>query len=259
MYSWKERLADWWHRVTGRWELTREALVHILMSVFIALVLTGIILAIAMSGIRADINHQADYFDDRLGATRQSLNDSLATTQQSLRADYDGFGANVTQQLDDWWDAVDTIMTSLHEDTVIMQGKLDQLEADLASVSFNESAAYVAGAFPDYSLYVWSLPGGNFTANVHLHYSPGIGGSSNYTAALDYFCTATDWTGEAVPSYVCQPSFNGTAWVITDIWFNVGTFILRQNREIILPVPCVGLNTTWVPALVYADVFRLSG
>jgi hypothetical protein len=26
MYSWKDRIKDWWYRVSERWELRREAL-----------------------------------------------------------------------------------------------------------------------------------------------------------------------------------------------------------------------------------------
>ena len=240
MYSWKERLADWWHRVTERWELRREVYVHIGIAVVIALAFTGIILGVTASRWNTDMDFQADYFGSLLAATRDQ--------QQS---GYDQFQANVTEQLDDWGNEIQNDLQAL---IGAMQAELDQLQSDLGSLT----AAYLTGEYGNYSVHVRALVGGNFTANVHLQYSPGIGNSTDYTAALDYFSASVNWTMGGVPSYVCSPTFNGTAWVITDLWFNIGSFTLQPDGLSILPVTCTGLNTTWVPDLAYVDVFRLS-
>ncbi|MCK4714239.1 MAG: hypothetical protein KAT35_01585, partial [Candidatus Aenigmarchaeota archaeon] len=230
--------------------LSREVWVHIGISVGIALALVGIILGPVISCVNADIRDQATHFDKLVDGQADYFNDAVAATREGLRAEYDSFQGNMTQQ----WDVIDYTLASFDERLTIMQAELDQLQ----SGSWNEASAHMAGEYPNYTLHMRSMIGGNFTANVHLHYVPGMGNSSNYTAALDYFCTAVDWTMEDVPSYVCQPAFNGTAWVITDIWFNVGLFELGQDQDAALPVSCVGLNSTWVPTLVYVDVFRLS-
>lgn len=239
MYSWKERLADWWHRVTERWELRKEVYVHIGIAVVIALALTGIILGATIPGMKAGISQQSEQFAQ-----------DMADIIDQMQSDYDDFQANMTEQLDDIGDEIHNDLQAL---IGAMQAELDQLQSDLGSLT----AAYLTGEYGNYSVHVKALVGGNFTANVHLQYSPGIGNSTDYTAALDYFSASVNWTIGGVPSYVCSPTFNGTAWVITDVWFNIGSFTLHPDGVSILPVACTGLNTTWVPDLAYVDVFRL--
>lgn len=240
MYSWKERLADWWHRVTERWGITREVWVHILMSCGIIMVVVAIILGISIGGMKADIRQQSEQFAQ-----------DLAGIIGQQQAGYDQFQANMTEQLDDMGGEIQNDLQAL---IGAMQAELDQLQSDLGSLT----AAYLTGEYGNYSVHVKALVGGNFTVNVHLQYSPGKGNSTDYAAALDYFYTSVNWTMGGVPSYVCSPTFNGTAWVITDVWFNIGSFALHPDGVSILPVACTGLNTTWVPDLAYVDVFRLS-
>lgn len=242
MYSWKERLSDWWNEVKDRLELTKPVLIHMCLVLSITFLITGVILGIMGGSISRDIKDQADQFASNLTA----ISDQVQASQ-------DEFEAAMTQQFEDWQDGIDNNLAGFYDLIGILQSELDQLQSDLGSLTL----PYLAGEFGNYSLHVKAVTGGNFTANVHLHYSSGIGNSTGYAAALDYFYAGVNWTMEGVPSYVCQPAFNGIAWGITDVWFNIGSFVLMPGGESILPVACTGLNTTWVPDRAYVEVFRL--
>ena len=242
MYTWKEKLADWWARVKDRWDLNPGLLRAVLMSAGVTAILLAIMAGIIVTGLKADIRQQGEQFTT-----------DLADASGQLQADNEDFQANVTEQLG----------LGLADYQTLLQGVQDELaglQLDLGGWVFADLTAH-PGPLPEdwgsYLAHMTSPSGGTYTANVHLHYSPGIGNSTNYTAALDYFYSGINWTTPGVPGYVCNPSFNGTAWGITEVWFNIGTFTLMPGEMVVQPVACVGLNATWMPDQAYMEVFRL--
>jgi hypothetical protein len=203
MYSWKDRIKDWWYRVSERWELRREVWVHIGIAVVIALGLTGIILGATVSRWNADMDFQSEYFMDNLAAHRAQV-----------QADYAQFQVNMEEVAEDF-------RAYLDEQLALYQGQITSLEATMGQLRTalddlsNDGFPYVSGTWGNYTLHMMSMSGGNFTANVHM-----LAG-------------------------------NNTAWM------NMGVFQLVPGEELVVPVDHTGLNITWIPVLVYAEVFRI--
>ena len=208
MYSWKERLADWWNRISERWELRREVWVHILMSCGITLIVVAIILGISLGMMKAGIRQQEEQF-------AQDLVDII----NQLEVDYDQFQVGMEEVAEDFRAYLDEQLAQWQGKITTLETETAQLRSAMDDLAYSDAFPYVAGTFGDYTLHMKSMTGGNFTANVHLLQAAG-----NSTAA----------------------------------WFNVGHFELVPGEELALAVNCTGLNITWVPALVYAEVFRLS-
>ena len=246
MYSWKERIADWWHRTTEGLELTKAAWVQICVAVGLAALVFGIIIGISIPGIRADIARQADELASNLTA--------MAGQGQAAR---DELEASIADELSDLWNALDTNLTEFGRRMADMGTDWDELQALLGSLNRTESSAYLAGTFGNYTLHVKSLTGGNFTANVHLAYAPAVGNATSYADALGWFHSGINWTVLGVPSYICGVTFNGTAWGISEVGFNVGIIPLVADEWAEFNITCAGLNSTWEPSFGYAEVHRI--
>lgn len=244
MYTWKERLIDWWHRVAEGLELTKGEWVCICVMAALSILMSGIVMGMIIPGIRADIARQADDFAGNLTA--------LTSQGQAAR---DQLEASMTGEISDLWNALDTNLTEFGRRMGDTRTDLDGVRALVDSLNRTEPSAYLAGAFGNYTLHVMSLTGGNFTANVHLAYSPGVGNMTECTAALGYFYAGVNWTSDFVPAYVCSPSFNGTGWGISEVWFNIGAFPLVAEEWAAFNITCAGLNITWEPDFAYAEVF----
>jgi len=246
MYTWKERLADWWARISVRWDLTREVWMHIGISAGIALALTGIILAIVLPGVRADINEQVGQF-----AT------NITAMQADWESHHDELQLDVEADLDDQWQYIGQTLGQ-HGDTIAaLSGQLDGMQGQVDNLDTNELSINLTGAFPGYVLHARSAHDGVYAATFHLCYpGGGIGNSTNYTAVLDYFYTGINWTVPVLPNYVCQPAFNGTVWKIVDVWFQIEPFELVSGAVLELPINCPGLNSTWTVDYAYVQLFR---
>lgn len=241
MYTWKEKLADWWARVKDRWDLNPGLLRAVAMSAGVTFILLAIMAGIIVSGLKADIRQQGDQFTT-----------DLADATGQLQADNEDFQANVTEQLDLGMADLQALLQGVQDELAQLQSGLDGLV-----LAYLVEPLGVVPEWGNYMAHMKAPAGGTYTANVHLQYSPGVGNSTNYTAALDYFYTGINWTVPGVPSYVCTPTFNGVAWVTTEVWFSIGTFTLMPGMEVVQPVSCVGLNSTWVPGHAYVKLFRL--
>jgi hypothetical protein len=237
----KGKISEWWQVTTQ----TRPTLAYVGLSVVLALAITGIILAIAIPGAKGDAMAYA-----RQQST-QAMNNMTATRVQ-LQADFDVFRAALNEQVTE---ALDGMGSSVYQATAAvaaMSADLASLWATVAGLNQTAMSSYLSGSFGNYTIHAWSGAGGNFTGNVHLVYSPG-----KDIAALDDLVAGINWTAE-VPAYKPAFTFNGTDWVVAELWFNVGVLQLQPGDQAIFPVSCIGLNEAWQPTLAYVDVFSLA-
>jgi hypothetical protein len=242
----KQRISEWWQMATQ----TRPTLAYVGLSVVIVLVITGIILGIAIPGAKVDAMAYARQ------QAAQAVNNVTATRVQ-LQADFGVFQAALQQQVDGQLNAMGSQVNQTQADMIAMSGQLAGLQSALAVLNQTLLSSFLAGSFGNYTIQAWSGPGGNFTANVHLVYSPGLGNLTDHAAALDYFNASVNWSMESVPAYVPAITFNGTVWAVSEVWFNVGVLQLQPGVQSIFPVSCIGLNETWNPTFAYVDAFSL--
>lgn len=190
--------------------------------------------------------------------TVTTVTDSVGT--KASQAALDALDEKVTNAVGD--QAAD--ISDLDERTGIAEVKLTQARTDITTIQgeiagvLNSSlVATLAGTFGNYTLSVKSDEAGDFMAKVHLVYQPSVGNATSYTDALDDFYASVNWTVNAmVPQYVVVPSFNGTAWDITEVWWNVGTVELTAGTEVALNITCAGLDSAWEPDCIYVEVYK---
>ena len=221
-YGIKDRVVDLARNIAERLSLTKESLIHIGLAVVLAI---GISASIAV-GVSPDARAIMDdlYW---LSQTDEEILDALGGLDADTASAIGGINSTVLSQV-----------ASIDDLTLLLNG----LQADFNNLVCSPPNAHLEGSFRDYTLYVKSNEAGEFTANVHLVYSPPIsaGNATNYTAAVDYFYAGINWT---LASYLYIPtvSFNGTAWGIYQISFNIGTFALDAHIESMIDIKCEGL------------------
>jgi len=132
---------------------------------------------------------------------------------------------------------------------------LEQLQDDLARISDGPPTAWLTGTFGDYTLHTRSNEGGNFTANIYLRYDAPVAlNATSYSEAMDEFYADVDWDDEDVRAYVPILIHNGTAWFVTAIHFNVGTFVLEAGVVREVAVVYGGLEG-YEPDWAYVEIY----
>lgn len=232
MYSWKDRLIDWANQ--------RGAWTHFLVAVGAALVITAIILAAAMPS-KSAVNANADCIGE-LQSTLGIVVDALGTkaSKTGLQELTDALGIQAGD------------ISLLGNRVRNTETRLNTVEGDLAELTCTPPEAHLTGTFGEYTLHIKSSEAGNFTADVHLIYSPPLwidGGNTTVEEILAGFTTSSGWVTPTV-------SYNGTVWAVTGVGFNIGTFELAADTETTIPVTCTGLNSTWEPTFAYVEVHR---
>lgn len=250
MYSWKDKLRDWANQ--------RGAWTHILIGAGIAIVIIAIILAVAMPSKGVVDTNKVDI--GRVKTTMTTVVDGL--TKKASQAELDSFSENVTNKFNNQARTINGLSTRMgnaENKLNVAREDITTIQGDLTELACTPPEGYLTGTFGNYTLHAKSNESGNFTANVHLLYSLGVGDAANYTAALDGFYAGVNWSVNAtIPSYVPIAAFNRTAWGINEIWWNVGVFELVANNETAIPVTCAGLNSTWDPSYAYVEVWPVN-
>lgn len=234
----KEKIMDALREFSYRYELTREAWVRIGIAAGITILITGIIiLASSPSGAIA-----------RLDDAVSDINNTLEGGPFATDADLD----NISNQVAYHGGNISWLDTR----TCNVENQVALVRADVEHIICSSPDAHLQGAALECILYVKSSHSGDYTANVHLVYSPPMaaGNATNYTAAVDYFYASINWT-VANYSYVPTFSFSGSTWGILDVWFNIGSFELTAYTEEAINIRCLGLNIT--PAFSYVEVYKI--
>ena len=233
------------------WANQRGAWTHILMGAGIAVLILIIAMASCVPSKGLVRTNSADIAE--MQGTVDVNTNSLGT--KASQAALDALESDVTDAMGD--QAAD--LSELDERTAIAETKLAQARTDIATIQGQIDAvinsplsATLAGTFGNYTLSVKSDEAGNFTAKVHLGYSPPMwvdGGNTTIEEVLAEFSSCFDWVTPNV-------AYNGTAWAANEIIFSVGTFELGTDTEKTLDITCAGLNSTWTPSYVYVEVYK---
>ena len=232
-YGIKDRVVDLARNIAERLSLTKESLIHIGLAVVLAI---GISASIAV-GVSPDARAIMDdlYW---LSQTDEEILDALGGLDADTASAIGGINSTVLSQV-----------ASIDDLTFLLNG----LQADFNNLVCSPPNAHLEGSFRDYTLYVKSNEAGQFTANVHLVYSPPIsaGNATNYTAAVDCFYSGINWT-LANYLYIPTVSFNGTAWGIPKVSFSIATFTLEAHTRHTVDITVAGLSPK--PEFIYVEV-----
>lgn len=254
MYSWKDRLIDWAN--------TKGAWTHILLAVGIALFITTIILAAAMPSKGAVRANAVDIGE--LQTTTSTISGQLSA--KASQADLDNWLQDINATLGIQAGDTNSIGNRISDVEAKVEAKLDAIEGcivainnSLAELTCSPLEAYLTGAFGDYALHAISGEAGNFTANVHLVYPAPVyvGNTTSYDETVSAFYAGINFA-ELPPTYIPTITFNGTAWGISEVWWNIGTFELAVNTEKAISITCAGLNIAWKPSFAYVEVWPIS-
>jgi len=253
MYSFKDSLIDWANQ-KGAWT-------RILVAAGIALLVTAIILAAAMPGKGAVNTNKVDI--GGLKTTMVAVVDSLDT--KASQAELENLSQDVTDTLDDQAGDISGLQTRVgNAESGINEAKtnINAIRNGLKELSNSPPEAYLTGVFENYTLHTKSSEAGIFTANVHLVYLAPIyvGNTTTHDETMSAFYGSINFTASTTtPAYVPVATFDGTAWGISEVWFNVGVFPLAANNEKEIDIECVGLNSTWEPSFAYVEVWPILG
>lgn len=180
------------------------------------------------------------------------------TTLGSKVADHD---TDITDLQGDIGVITDT--AGLHTGSIeSLDGRLDTAETDIATIEGELAAVgsppegYLTGNFTsgNLTLYARANNTGNYTANVHLVFAPPIsaGNATTYDEAVAAFYGSVNWTAANVKAYIPVASYNGTDWSISQVWWNIGTFVLIADINTDISILFGGLADT--PSFAYVQI-----
>ena len=133
----------------------------------------------------------------------------------------------------------------------------------LTTLTGSPPEGYLTGTFANstgnYTLHAKCSEAGNFTANINLVYAAPVyvGNTTNYDEAVSAFYAGINWTATNTMVYVPTLTYNSTAWGVSKVQFNIGTFALAANNETPIPVVFGGLNATYAPNFAYVEVYPI--
>jgi len=230
-----------WDRIKDKLNLNRESLTHIGIAVGIAVIISAIIL-LSVVPRKADISR----IDMNIAAISGTLYGITELGPLATAAQIQGISNKIANQTGN--------ITSLNSRINGNEERINAVVADLEDIVCSPPEGYLTGTFGDYSLHVRTSEACDFTANVHLVYSRAFGYNGTYEDAMQYFYSGINWA-KGTPSYATVVTFNGTAWRIREIWFNIGTFSLAVHGEMTIDITHLGLNSTYEPDFAYVEVY----
>ena len=236
--------------ISDRLNLSREAWGRIGLAVGIAALISGMI----MLGVTANINRHIDALRDSDSNLAQEIVDIENLAILDYQTPLSNWLRSLNMTLDDFANVLGIQAGELNLYHIQLIDALTRLNAvEEANPHHSSPKGYLAGTFPDYTLYVKSDEAINFTANVHLAYQPAVGNTS-YNQTLTEFYAGINFTASP-PAYVPVVTFNGTAWGISEVWFNIGVYGIEPLSVAVIPITYVGLNLT--PSFAYVEVYRI--
>jgi len=217
-----DRIADKFRDISERLNLNKEAWAHIGMAAGIAIIIGAIILVTTtprLSKYNSDINR----LNTITTTTAEELDDILGLGTLATGKDINAINSTVADHASD----ISTLKMRINN----ADGRINDIANDIEGLVCSPPDAYLTGAFGNYILHVKSSKAGNFTANVHLVYSPPVamGNATTWDEAICVFYAGINWTASIVQSYIPTVAYNGTAWGIAKVSFNIGTFYLTAG------------------------------
>ena len=199
------------------------------------------------------------------GIPRGEYNASMTRMEQGITtmgsqiadntADITGLASDAATTAEQYSDIANTVIghtgdiSTLDDRIDTAEGNITTLEATLAA------EGYLTGMVGNYILHAKAGTAGNYTANVHLVFSPPIsaGNATTYDEAMAAFYGSVNWTAANVKAYTLVASYNGTAWGISQAWWNISTFALVAGTDTDITVLFAGLANT--PSFAYAEIY----
>lgn len=243
------KYGKWTDRIADKLNLNKQTWAHIVIAVGIAVAMSAAILLTTTprkSAYDADmVRHAASI--ENLAITVGGL----AEQDEATASQISGITSTVTGHTDD----IISLETRANE----TDSRIDAVRADMQELVCSPPEAHLTGTFGSYKLHARTSVAGNFSANVHLVYSPpvSVGNATSYDGTLQAFHAGINWTATTLKAYIPVPSYNGTAWGISQVWFNIGTFVLAANNDTSINIAFTGLNSTYEPDFAYVEVFPI--
>jgi len=243
--KWTDKIAGKFSDIGDRLSLSKEAWIHIGMAVGIAVVISAIILVTTTPRI-------SKYLDDV---------DCLFANITTITGDIDGIhGAldeigNLSEDVEDYASDINTLTSRIND----ADSRINAAMNDLEELVCSPPDAYLSGTFGNYTLHSKASKAGNFTANIHLVYvSPLVAGNATTRdEAMQTFYGSINWTVPFLRDYICTPTYNGAAWGISQVSFNIGTFAMVANTEKTVGIEFGGLNSSYEPDFAYVEVYPI--
>jgi hypothetical protein len=243
MYSWKDKIVNWVD--------SKGALTHILIGVLIAVLISSLIMLGVAAG-KGAYDTQIEELETSIGGVSTSVS-HLTTTMNTAQAQITSIGNKAT--------ANQAYINDLEGRLAEAEGNITDIRDSLAEVTASPLEAYLTGAFGNYTLHAKVSDAGHYTANIHLIYLAPfyVGNVTTYDDAIGAFYAGINWTAVniTIPAYAPVVSFNGTAWGLSQVWWNIGTFILAANNETAIPILFGGLSGNYTPDFAYAEIYKV--
>ena len=242
----KERAQEWLR-------MNRTLLIQMGVVVCIAIIVAAIMIP-DIATTKGEHALAMERVDQGFSAVGSEVAD-LAGDVNAVASDLAGVEAGLTT-VTATVDAHGTNISALDNKVDAAQAKLTKVEADLAAVQASPPEGWLTGSFGTYTVHAKASKAGTFTATVYLCYSPmvGLSGATYSEAAADFYA-ALNTSAPSFKAYVPTLSYNGTAWGITSVAFNVGTFTLEAKAEKTISAVHGGLPDAYKPDWAYAVVW----
>ena len=231
--------------------LTKETLIHIGMAVIIAVIISAVIASqtgVSQSAYNAEQAQQAQSI-----ATQGS---EIASNDGDISDLHEDFGT-INEQYGGVANTVALHTGSINSTTArvgTLEGEVTDIQTELAAVC-SPPEAYLTGTVGNYTIHAEASEAGNYTANAHLVFSPmiAVGNATTYSEAVANFTATINYTAANMKAYVPIAVYDGTAWGISQVWWNIGTFALTADTEKAIAVLFGGLADT--PSFAYVEIY----
>ena len=235
------------------WIKTNQTtLIYIGAAIAIAVIVSAIMvpkLAVTHSKHQAAMT-RVDQGFSHVGAELADTARTLTSVSRDLEATEDTV-ANLTETVGGYDEAIGALGTNIER----VEGNLAEVEEAVNKLN-SPPEAWLTGVAGNYTLHAKSSKAGTFTANVVLCYETPVAiNATSYGEAMDVFYGGLT-AGATLKPYVPAVSYNGTAWGVSGISFNIGTFTL--DAGVVKPIAVVygGLPAGYVPEWAYAEVYQ---
>ena len=96
---------------------------------------------------------------------------------------------------------------------------------------------------------------GDYTAVVHLVFATAVtvGNATTYSEAVANWTATVNWGHANAKAYIPVAVYNGTAWGIRQVWWDIGVFALVADTEEAINVLFGGLADT--PSYAYVEIY----
>ena len=239
-----DRIRDYYVTLVDRIRNHKETIIKIAVVVAIAAIISAIIV-LGLAPSKGAIGK----IDEAIAALSADVDGIIALGPLAAKDQMDAIG----NQAESNQNKIGELQTRLGN----AENLITTVQDVLVEVIASPPEGYLTGTVGNYTLHTKASEDGEFTANVHLVYSPpiSVGNATTQDGALQSFYGGINWTAPSLRDYICSLAYNGTAWEVSRVSFNIGTFALTANTETTIDIMFGGLSNTYAPDFVYVEVY----